>query len=214
AFGQGLEKNFSSQVGFATSVASQPGAPIGEPTSRFTGFYSLPPLSAFPTPPPGGFPQTIANGALLQATSLDDSLRAPYTENFNFSVQRQLRGGFTVQASYVNRESHRSLIGEDMATPTNLVDTKSGMSYYQAVAALAPYVYAKVPASSVPAVSFWEDMYPAAAGNGLTATQNVYNNAYRTHPGDWTTSLLAIDKPLPASAAAAAPFTGCNAGGA
>ena len=43
----------------------------------------------------------------------------------------------TVQASYVNRESHRSLIGEDMATPTNLVDPKSGMTYYQAVNALA-----------------------------------------------------------------------------
>jgi hypothetical protein len=213
AFGQGLVNSFSSAVGFATSVASQPGAPIGEPTPRFTGFYELPPLTAFPTPPPGGFPQTFANGSLLQARSLDDSLRAPYTENFNFSVQRQLKGGFTVQASYVNRESHRSLIGEDMATPTDLVDKASGMDYYQAVAALAPYVYAKAPASSVPAVSFWENMYPAAAGNGLTATQNIYNNAYRTHPGDWTTSLLAIDKPISASAAAAAPFTGCNAAG-
>ena len=119
-----------------------------------------------------------------------------------------------LQVAYVNRESHRSLIGEDMATPVNLVDPKSGMSYYQAVNALAPYVYAKAAPSSVPAVSFWEDMYPAAAGNGLTATQNVYADAFKTHPGDWTTSLLAIDKPLPAASAAAAPFTGCNAGGA
>ena len=213
AFGQGLEKSFSGAVGFATSVASGPGAPIDTSTPRFTGFYNLPPLSAFPTPPPGGFPQTISAGSLLQATSLDDTLRAPYTENFNFSIQRQLKGNFMLQVAYVNRESHRSLIGEDMATPVNLVDPKSGMSYYQAVAALAPYVYSKAAASSVPAVAFWEDMYPAAAGNGLTATQNVYNNAYKTHPGDWTTSLLAIDKPITAAAAAAAPFTGCNAAG-
>jgi hypothetical protein len=213
AFGQGLEKSFSSAVGFATSVASGPGAPIGDPTSRFSGFYALPPLSAFPTPPPGGFPQTFAPGSLLQATSIDDQLKSPYTENFNVSLQRELKGGFLVQVAYVNRGSHRSLIGEDMATPTNLVDSKSGMTYYQAVAALAPYVYAKAPAASVPAVPFWEDLYGSAAGNGLTATQNVFKNAYATHPGDWTTSLLAVDKPLSASAAASAPFTGCNAAG-
>ncbi len=213
AFGQGLEKSFSNSVGFATSVASGPGAPIGDPTPRFTGFYSLPPLSTFPTPPPGGFPQTNAPGSLLQATSLDDGLRAPYTENLNFSIQRQFKGGFMLQVAFVNRLSHRSLIGEDMATPVNLVDPKSGMSYYQAVAALSPYVYSKASVASIPTIPFWEDMYPNAAGNGQTATQNIYQKAYLTHPGDWTTSLLAIDKPITATAASAAPFTGCNAAG-
>jgi hypothetical protein len=213
AFGEGLERNVSNSVGFATSVASGPNQPIGGATPIFTGFYNLPPLSAFPAAPPGGFPQTIATGALLQATGFDDELRAPYTENLNVSIQREMKGGFMVQAAYVNRESHRSLIGEDMATPTNLVDSQSGMSYYQAVAALAPYVYAKAPASSVPNVPFFQNLWPAAAGNGLSATQNIYNDAFKSQPGNWTTSLLSIDRPVTTAAAAAAPFSGCNAAG-
>ena len=213
AFGEGLERSLSSAIGFSTTVQSGPGQPIGLPTSRFTGFYNLPPLTAFPAAPAGGFPQTPAPGLLAQASTLDDQLRAPYTENLNFSVERQLKGGFLIQAAYVNRESHRSLIGEDMATPTNLVDPASGMSYYQAVAALAPYVYSKAPAANVPNIAFWQDMWPGAATSGMSATQAIYKDAYLAHPGDWTTALLAVDNPISASAAAAAPFSGCNIGG-
>jgi hypothetical protein len=213
AFGQGLERNLSNSVGFSTTVQSGPGQPIGLPTARFTGFYELPPLSAFPPTPAGGFPQTPAPGLLAQASTLDDQIRAPYTENLNVSVERQFKGGFLLELAYVNRESHRSLIGEDLATPTNLVDPTSGMSYYHAVAALAPYVYAKAAASSVPDIPFWQDFWPSAAGNGLSATQNIYRYAYSQHPGDWTTALLAVDNPIAASAAAAAPFSGCNIAG-
>jgi len=213
AFGEGLERSLSSAIGFSTTVQSGPGQPIGLPTSRFTGFYNLPPLTAFPPAPAGGFPQTPAPGLLAQASTLDDQLRAPYTENLNFSIERQLKGGFLIQAAYVNRESHRSLIGEDMATPTNLVDPASGMSYYQAVAALAPYVYSKAPASNVPNIAFWQDMWPGAATSGMSATQAIYKDAYLAHPGDWTTALLAVDNPISATAAAAAPFSGCNIAG-
>lgn len=212
AFGEGLERALSAAIGFSTSTQTGPGQPIGSPTQRFSGFYSIP-LSAFPAAPPGGFPQTPVPGGLAQATTLDDQLKAPYTENLNISIQRELEDNFVLQISYVNRESHRSLIGEDMATPTNLVDTASGMTYYQAVAALAPYVYAKAPVSSIPNISFWQDLWGNAAGNGLTATQNVYEYAYLKHPGDWTTALLAVDNPISATAAASAPFSGCNAAG-
>ena len=213
AFGEGLERSLSSAIGFSTTVQSGPGQPIGLPTSRFTGFYELPPLSAFPPAPAGGFPQTPAPGLLAQASTLDDQLRAPYTENTNFSIERQFKGGFMLQLAYVNRESHRSLIGEDMATPTNMVDPAFGLSYYQAVAALAPYVYSKAPASSVPNIAFWQDFWPGAAANGLSATQNIYKYAYLAHPGDWTTALLAVDNPISATSAAAAPFSGCNISG-
>lgn len=211
AFGEGLEKQLSAAVGFSNSVQSGPGQWIGN-SPRFTGFYNVP-LSIFPPAPVAGFPQTPAPGGLAQATTLDDQLKSPYTQNMDVSIQRQLKGGFVFDASYVNRLSHRSLIGEDMATPTNLVDPASGMSYYQAVAALATYVYAKAPVSSVPNIPFWQDFWPTAAGNGLSATQNIYKDAYSQHTGDWTTALLAVDNPISASAAAGAPFSGCNAAG-
>ena len=193
AFGQGLERSVANSVGFSTQVHTGPGEPIDARSPRFTGFYELPPLSYFPPAPAGGFPQTAQLGLMCQCNAFDDQLKAPYTENFNFSIERQLPKGFLIQASFVNRESKRSLTGEDFATPTNLVDTQSGMTYYQAVAALAPYVYAKAPATSVPNVAFWQNLWPTAAGNGLTATQNIYKMAYLPSPGDWTTALLAVD---------------------
>jgi hypothetical protein len=212
AFGEGLEKQLATAIGFSTSVQSGPGQPIGAPTARFTGFYNLP-VGAFPAAPAGGFPQTPAPGGLAQASSLDDQLKAPYTQNLDVSIQRQFKGGFMLQLAYVNRLSHRSLIGEDMATPTNLTDPTSGMTYYQAVAALATYVYAKTPVAQVPMIPFWQNLWGSAAGNGYTATQNVYLDAYSKHTGDWTTALLAVDNPISPTAAASAPFSGCNAAG-
>jgi hypothetical protein len=212
AFGEGLEKQLATAIGFSTSVQSGPGQPIGAPTPRFTGFYNVP-ASIFPAAPAGGFPQTPAPGGLAQATTLDDQLKAPYTQNLDVSIQRQLKGGFMIQAAYVNRLSHRSLIGEDMATPTNLTDPTSGMTYYQAVAALAQYVYAKTPVAQVPMIPFWQNLWGSAAGNGYTATQNIYLDAYSKHTGDWTTALLAVDNPISTAAAASAPFSGCNAAG-
>jgi hypothetical protein len=189
AFGQGLERNFSNSVGFSTLVQSGPGQPLTTPP-RFTGFYDIP-ISAFPAAPPGGFPQQVPN-LRLQASSLDDQLKAPYTMNLNFSIGRQLAGGFFVQASFVNRESRRSVIGEDIAAPTNLVDPSSGMSYFQAAGVLGRYALAGTPVAQVPKVSFWENMWPGAAGNGLTATQGIYKQVL-ANVGDWTTALLNID---------------------
>jgi hypothetical protein len=56
-------------------------------------------------------------------------------------------------------------------------------------------------------------LWPTAAGNGLSATQNIYKYAYSQHTGDWTTALLAVDNPITAAAASGAPFSGCNING-
>jgi hypothetical protein len=189
AFGQGLEREYGNSVGFATLIQTPPGVLIAN-APRFSGIFN-PPLSAFPPAPPGGFPQSAPN-AQLQSSAVDDQLRAPYTMNANLSIGRQFRGGFFVQASFVNRESHRSLIGEDFAQMTNLKDPVSGMTYYDAVAIFAPYVFGGVPPNQVPKVPFWENLWPGAAGHGLTATQGVYTQ-FLASGGDWTTALLNVD---------------------
>jgi Carboxypeptidase regulatory-like domain len=189
AFGQGLERDFSNSVGFANLIQSQPGQLIaGVP--RFTGINS-PPLSAFPVAPAGGFPQT-APPVDLQSQTIDDQLKAPYTMNWNLSFGRQFNGGFFLQVSGVHREAVRSLIGEDFAQMTNLKDPTSGETYYQAVAQMAPYVFAGVAPNKVPNIPFWQNMWPGAAGNGLTATQGVYTQ-FLASGGDWTTALLNVD---------------------
>ena len=195
AFGQGLIKNFSSTAGFSTSVVTPPSDnPATVP--RFTGIYNLPPLSDFPPAPAGGFPQTAPYGSELNDTgTLDDQIKAPYTMNTSISVGRQFEGGYFVQLSYVNRESRRSLVGEDFAQPTNLVDPASGQTYFQAADILGQMALNNVPTSQVPKVPFWEDLWPAAAGGGLTATQNIYKTAYGPTGSapDFTTALYNVD---------------------
>ncbi len=206
AFGQGLERGFANNVGFATLIQSSPGQLIAT-APRFAGIYS-PPLGAFPAAPPGGFPQT-APPVQLQSSTIDDQLKAPYTMNANFTIGREFKGGFFIQASYVNRESHRSLIQEDFAQMTNLKDPASGMTYYQAVAIMAPYVFNGTPPNQVPKIPFWQDLWPGAAGNGLTATQGVYTN-YLASGGDWTTALLNSDVNCSPSCSKLGPYTMWN----
>ena len=189
AFGQGLERNYSNSVGFSTLIQNAPSEAITA-VPRYTGFYNVP-FTAFPAAPPGGFPQTPPN-AQLQSSTIDDHLKAPYTMNANLSIGRELKGGFFVQASYVNRESRRSLTGEDIAAPTDLVDPASGTDYFQAARILSQYALAKTPANQVPNVAFWQNLWPGAAGKGLTATQGVYSQ-FLENVGDWTTALYNID---------------------
>jgi hypothetical protein len=191
AFGQGLETRFSNSVGFSTSAVSPPSQdPLTIP--RYTGFYNVPPLSAFPPAPPGGFPQSPPAGAELQGTAIDDQLKAPYTMNANVSIGRQFKGGFFVELSFVDRQSRRSLIGEDIAMPTNLRDPVSGQTYFQAADQLGSLVLAGTPVQNVPKVPFWENLWPGAATSTLTATQSVYN-VFKTASGDWTTALYNLD---------------------
>jgi hypothetical protein len=206
AFGQGLERDFANSVGFATLIQSGPGQPIAT-SPRFTGLNS-PPLSVFPAAPPGGFPQT-APPVQLQSSTVDDQLKAPYSMNSNFSIGREFKGGFFLQASVVHRESRRSLIGEDFAQMTNLKDPVSGMTYYQALAIFAPYVFAGTPANQVPNIPFWQNLWPGAAGNGLTATQGVYTQ-FLASGGDWTTALLNVDVNCSPSCSKLGPYTMWN----
>ncbi len=52
-------------------------------------------------------------------------------------MARQLKGGFTVEASYVGRLGRRLLTQLDSATPLNLKDPKTGVDYFTAATALA-----------------------------------------------------------------------------
>ncbi len=112
--------------------------------------------------------------------------------NMDFSVGREFKGGFFVQGSYVGRLSRRSLISDDIAMPTNLKDSKSGMTYFEAAKILSLDAFNNVPVNKVGKIPFWENLWPAAAGGGLTATQGVYQQFLDTG-GDFTTALYNLD---------------------
>jgi len=190
AFGQGLERDFSNAVGFSTLTQNGPGQPIAS-VPRYTGFYNVPftaPL--FPAAVPGGFPQTPAAGGLAQASTVDSSIRSPYTMSENLTIAREFKGGFLLQASWVGRQSRRSLTGEDIAAPSDLYDAGSGMDYFQAAKILSQYAQAGT--ANVPTVAYWENLWPGAASAGVTATQAIYKQ-FIANKNDWTSALLNID---------------------
>ncbi len=191
-FGQSLIRLVdSSALGFS-SFLQNPASASALTSPRFTGFTTIPAGLLTPAPP-GGFPQTAPNLWAI-ATSLDDKLKAPYTMNLAFSIDREMKGGFLLQASYVGRLSRKSLIGDDVAIPTNLKDPASGQTYFQAATQMENWVSQGLKVANIPKLPFFENFYPAYAAGGLSATQQIYNRFYTQEP-DATTVLLDIDGP-------------------
>ncbi|MBZ5586000.1 MAG: hypothetical protein LAQ30_28180, partial [Acidobacteriia bacterium] len=192
-FGQALIRDYdSSALGFSTQLTNPLNA-SSRTYPRFTGYYNAPFASPyFPKgDPTSAFPQTYPD--LFAITNgVDDQLKAPYSMNLDFSLQRQFAHGFIVQGSYIGRLSRRSLVKDDLAMPANLVDSQSGMSYRQAAGKLTALINQGVPVAQVRTIPYFERLWPDAAGGGLTATQNIYN-LYAAQGGDYTTALLALD---------------------
>jgi hypothetical protein len=190
--GQSLMRNSdTNSFGLQTSLQTAGSAYNFGTAPRFEGVFTFP-AGLVPPPPEQEFPvdapRTFARGA-----GVDAALQPPYTMNMNFSIGREFRGGFHVQGSYVGRLSRRSLIQSDIATPTNLTDPKSGMDYYTAARQLAIAARQRVPANQVGPIAFWENLWPGAAGNGLTATQRIYEQ-YRAVDPSYVDALELIDR--------------------
>jgi hypothetical protein len=193
-FGQAILRSYdSTALGFSSSFTNSANATAAD-YPRFTGFYSVPFDSRFfpAATAKSVFPQTYPSRFAI-TNSLDDKLKAPYTMNLDFSVQREFGHGFLVQATYVGRLSRRSLVKDDLAMPTNLRDAKSGVTYRQAAGQLTSMINAGVPTAQVSPIPYWENLWPTAAGKGLTATQAIYN-LYKGQAGDYTTALTELDQ--------------------
>ena len=193
--GQPLAQTYAgSAFGLSTTLNNASSSLTSATAPRYTGFYS-PPLSIFPPAPAGGFPATYPNLFAI-TNSIDDTLKAPYTMNTDFSIGREFGHGWFVQGAFVMRQSRRSLVNKDLAQPTNLVDPKSGQTYYQAAQALAGMYnngVNPVATANVAKIPFWENMFPGLAGKGLTATQQAYTQFGAGFSPDYTSALQNID---------------------
>jgi hypothetical protein len=191
-FGQGIMRSANAQqLGYSAALSNPPGELRVADMPRYTGFDQIPASITMPAPP-AGFPALPPADALSIAGTVDDSLKAPYSFNLNFSIGREFSHGIFVEASYVGRLSHRVLVSEDMAMPTNLVDKTSGQTYFQAAQALALAARKDTPVEQVAPVPFWENIFPGAAGGGLTATQNLYTY-YQYYAPDYLSVLYGAD---------------------
>ena len=201
-YGQGLVTNYSKSGSFSlsSSITNPASVQTADTTPRFTGLHSLPNL--VPSAPSSiGYPQTPSNdpnGTGFAITyGLDDHLQTPYSHVFNLSFQRELPGGFTMEANYVGRLGRHLLQSIDLAQPLDLVDPKSGMDYYTAGTMMSQFV--DQGRTDVPTIPYWENLFPDAKGTsgggveGSSATQNIYDNEWVFARGNETAALYDLD---------------------
>jgi hypothetical protein len=176
AMGQGMMSTLDANSPGLSSNFNNPGSVLTAATApRFTGMFDVPSALIGPAPP-GGYPLVAPPVQSGSTPGIDDALRAPYTMNTNVSIGREFRGGLFIEASYVGRQSRHSLMERDIALPANLKDLASGVSYNQAANQLFAMYKAGVPVSQVKPIGYWENLWPGAAGGGLSATQAVYQD--------------------------------------
>lgn len=199
--GLGLATNFDEGLSFgmSTNITSPFGLPYEEnPAVRFVNTKTLPPT--VPAAPKGGFPQTPPIRAGVITGSIDDTLITPSAHMFNAVIGRNLGQNYQMEVGYVGRLGRDLTIRRDMAMPLNLTDTRSGTDYFTAAQAIIRAAQSRgitgnspsAAYTALPAVPYWENLFPAAAGGGLTATQAV-TRAFMQNGPDWITALYDMD---------------------
>jgi hypothetical protein len=199
-FGEGIVNTFDQygSFGLSTSLTNPSDVYTPETAPRFTGVRNLPGIDVGPAPPATAtFPYTPPENSFAESFTVDNHMKTPYSEAMDFSAQRELPGGFAVEAAYVGRLGRHLLQEVDLAEPVNFVDTKSGMDYFTAGTLLSKAVDANKgnPHAPVAAIPYWENLFPNLAQNGLSATQFIYTNEwsqYRYTTGE-TTATADID---------------------
>ncbi len=149
---------------------------------RFTS-ATAPATQLIPTPPSGSiaFPFVLPNLGAFYA--IDDTLRTPYAEIFNLSVQRELHRGLTVTATYTGRLGRHTVSLVDDAESLNLYDSGSGQTWYQAADIMDKAKDAGVSVANFPTIPYLQDIFPNATytTGGVTyhGTQAVYGQLTR-----------------------------------
>ncbi len=200
-YGEGLGNTFdqNGSFGLSSSLTNQAASYSYDNAPRFVSRRSFP-FSNGAAPATVQFPYTAPQGLFNITWGLDNKLKTPYTESFDFSVQRELPGGFTLETSYVGRLGRHLLQSLDLAEPTDFVDSQGGGDYYSAGAQLSKLVdqHAGDSSAQVAAIPYFEHLFPYMAGidfPGESATQAIYSNEwapYRANLGA-TTALADID---------------------
>ena len=169
------------------------------PSPRFLGRHILPDINNGGSPATQTYPFTAPVDNFAITWGLDSKIKTPYSETFDLSLQRELPGGFTVEAAYVGRFGRHLLQSLDLAEPVDYVDPAGGGDYYAAGSQLSKDVdeNAGDPGATVAPIKYFEDVFPfmAQVGPGSTATQNIYSNEWAPYRAQYgaTSALADID---------------------
>ncbi len=213
-FGEGIVNSFDKNGSFGlTTQLSNPAAVLTPDNApRFSGLNTVP-ASLVIAPPTGGFPitppSTLDTGGFSITWGMDDKIKTPYSEVFDFSLTHELPGGFVVEGSYIGRMGHHLLQEEDLGMPLDIVDPSSKMDYFKAATLLSQASNAGTDISNLAPIPYWENMFPGAAGVPVgsgcapgsstftgtpTATQSIYD-MWSCNVGNETSALFNLDLP-------------------
>jgi hypothetical protein len=189
-------------AGLLGSTSTLAGWVSTDAAPRFTGINNVPLAQSNLSSPSSNitFPFVPPLGAEAFTNVVDDGLKSPHSAQLDFSVQRELPGGWTIETDYVGRFGRRTLQNMDFGMPLDLVDPATGMDYFAAADLLETQHYQGVAAGNVAPIPYWEHLFPDAAGlgrtgtgtPGLTATQNIYNH-FATNPLNASYGIYSMD---------------------
>jgi hypothetical protein len=156
------------------------------------------------------FPFTPDTGIDNFDFAVNQSVKTPYSYAIDFSLERDLGRGFTVEAAYVGNLGHRLLLKKDYGQYMGeFKDVQSGQTLWQAYNALVKQMGSlsnQAPPSQITPIPWIQDLMPNmpkyAAGYlgnpavaNLTPTQAFYA-IVQTYAPDWSDAVLAMDDPF------------------
>jgi hypothetical protein len=191
-YGAALSSRFSrlGSFGLAGQFQSPAGTVGYESSPRFTGPHDMPTsLAGVISPPKQNYPYAVPDGAFGINWGIDNHIQTPYVEAFNLSVQRQLPGGFLVDAAYVGRLGRHLFQQLDLAEPVNYVDPKGAGDYFSAGTQMSKAsdqlagscLYCDGVLQHIPTIQYFEDVFPQMQGldfDGESATDAIYNDEW------------------------------------
>jgi hypothetical protein len=210
-YGEAMVNEFDQEgeIGLSAGISNAADELSFENSPRFTGPNNVPnglisvsasPTQSFPYAPP------ISNFGINWG--IDNHLKTPYAEAFNFSIQHEFPGGFTFEEAYVGRLGRHLLQQIDLAEPTDYVDPGGGGDYFSNAKVLSVLTdgspfgnfngsYQKID-NNVPALPYFEHLYPYMQNTdyaGESATQAIFNNfwAPERYTNGETLSLAILD---------------------
>ena len=190
-FGQGVIDNYDANGAFTLNTEYTSNYNNVDIAQRFTGYHDVPvPTIAAST---RTFPITPDDQNFSFVNSIDNKIKTPYAETFNLTVQHEFKAGMSLTATYVGRLGRHVLASLDVAAPSNVYDPGSGQTYFQAITAIDKLVDQGVDPSAIPAMKYWEDMFPHATRGPYTGTQAIYADILSGDRGNETDTLYNED---------------------
>ncbi len=194
-YGEGIVNLFDQygSFGLSESITNPTNLLTPDTSPRFTGIHDLPDITGTPASTIS-YPALAPNNPLWTgfeiAHGLDDHMKTPYSHGSNFSIQRELPRRIHL-GDRIYRQVRPPPVAADRSGATaGSGGPAIGSGLLRGGHCSFPSKNMREQAVNVATIPYFEDMFPDAAGNGKSATQNIYNIWL---PGNETGSLYMLD---------------------